>query len=736
MNFFDKNRIINYTSMLIFPLATVFLSIVAMGYFTYSIGKQIILEIIHRYGIEITNISTLRSIHEMIYKYSIISIFIAIILILIIIINIRITIVKPLDIFIDELKKIDVEKNISYRLKISEDDRFAGLKFIINSLLDRIELYISRIQEQQAEMAAFNDELSATVQQLTATEEELKMQNDELQSYVEKLEELQQKYDIAIHGSNSAIWEIDLKDNTIEVSQNFKELVNTKYSNSKNVHEFLDMLLMKEDKEILMKCYNKYKSNESNHIYSRIRIIDDNNNIRWFLVTGRGLKDNKGKLKKLHGVLVEVTKLKIQEEKIEFLAYNDHLTGLPNRIKFTERLNGELNNGKKGAILLIDLDNFKNINDTLGHVYGDTLLEKLAKAFKTMSNENIEFFRFGGDEFLVLYKNQCDVNIILAFARKILELFEDDAQFKFKDNYLTASIGIAIYPEHGNSIDEILMNADTAMYRAKYSGKNKYVLFESQMSIKLKEKIELENILRKAIDGDGFMLHYQPIVDVKDGRIVSFEALTRMKNKNISPAKFIPLAEETNLIVVIGKWVIKKVAEQLNYWKSKGIEVRPIAINISPKQIKDEGFIYYIQDTLDEYNIEPRLLEIEITESIMVENKEEILKILQKLKEIGLTIALDDFGTGYSSLNYLTYIPVDKIKLDKSLSDKFLELDNLSVMSSIIMLAHSLNLKVTAEGIETESQYQKLKNIGCDFVQGYFFSMPLPHEEAERKLLD
>jgi len=674
---------------------------------------------------------SLKSLIISLYKYFSISLLITLLTSLIILFIVNKKILKPIDVLSEDLSQIDLEGNLEYRVEIFENDDFADLKRVINEMLDKINGYVNNIKEHKEELLASNEELAATVEQLTAAEEELRAQYEEIQSYNERLQELQQKYEIAIEGSNSAVWEIDLEKGTINLSESFLQMMGISLYGENDLSKVFDTVLEEEDKQRLIDSYYRYIHGYSDGIYSQIKMKDSKGRTRWFLISARCIKDIKKR--KLYGILTEITRLKEQEEAITFLAYNDHLTGLPNR-RMLEKTFKEVVKDGHGAVVLIDLDNFKNINDTKGHVFGDALLKTVSEIFSQMKEENINFFRFGGDEFIILIKDEKDTEKIEGKVKNIIDNLAEKIKDVLKVN-ITASSGIALYPIDGLSLDDLLMKADVALYGAKSSGKNKYIFFNNEMIDRLKERIEIEEILRDSINNDGFVLYYQPIIDAKSYEVVSFEALLRLRNHNISPAKFIPIAEDTNLIVPIGEWVIKESLMQLKGWKEKGYKLKPIAINVSPSQIKDKSFPKKVEGMLEEFNIEPFYIELEITENIMLENHDDVINTLRQLKDIGVKIVLDDFGTGYSSINYLTYLPVDKVKLDKSLSDRFLTHDAL-IVKNLISFVKSLNLKVVAEGIETKVQRDLLKEIGCDFIQGYVFSKPVPSEEIESKFLE
>lgn len=478
-------------------------------------------------------------------------------------------------------------------------------------------------------------------------------------------------------------------------------------------------------------------------VFSIVLVIDNIKRRR----AEKSLKESKEALSNTYDELVateeelraqfEVTqehleKIEVLNETNEFLANHDYLTKLPNRMNFVSKLQKLIDNGRKGAILLLDLDNFKNINDILGHTYGDQVLQEVAQRLIHISNEQTYVCRFGGDEFLILLENVYQRQTIINYIQLLQTEFESSFVLMNRENYIQFSIGISIFPEDCTEVNQLIMYADTAMYKAKNQGKNNYVFYHDEMQEELRSKSEIETILRQALKEDGFVLHYQPQVSVETGEIACFEALLRLKSHQISPGKFIGVAEESGLIIEIGRWVTKDVIRQLSEWKAKGMKPKTISLNFSSKQLRDYTYLDFLQEELFINEIEPRYIEIEITESCLLYGTELALEFLNKLKHIGVKIALDDFGTGFSSINYLTYIPAGKVKLDKSLSDKFLELDNSEVINSIISLAHSLNMDITAEGIEEFYQYEKLAKGECDYIQGYLFSRPLPVAELEQ----
>ena len=418
-----------------------------------------------------------------------------------------------------------------------------------------------------------------------------------------------------------------------------------------------------------------------------------------------------------------------QQEWIQYQAYHDDLTQLPNRRHFMERLASCLQHAYQGAVILVDTDNFKSINDTMGHIFGDQVLKQMGQELKTLLGQGVFLSRFGGDEFLILLDRPKDPQQVEQTALDIKKHFSHRFLVKERSVHLTLSMGIATYPENGREPETLIMKADMALHQVKKMGKNNFLFFDETMTENLKEKAQVEEILREALETDGFVLHYQPQVEVKSGRLAGFEALLRLKHHAVSPGVFIPIAEELGLIQEIGRWVTGAVIRQQAMWKNQKRVVVPVAINFSALQLNDLDYVDFLKRELYRMNVAPGLMEIEITEGIFLDNKDETLRFLHQLKDLGVAISIDDFGTGYSSLSYLTLLPVDMVKLDKSLIDRYLEKNSEDVIDSMIALIHSLNLEVVAEGVEEEEQLQRLASCGCDYIQGYLLGKPLPPEE-------
>jgi diguanylate cyclase (GGDEF)-like protein len=617
-------------------------------------------------------------------------------------------------------------------------EQYKDLVWIISMIITILIIFsfllvLDNIKQRTTEKALkeSHEKLTQTYEELAATEEELRDQYIKSQETTDKIKTLNEKYEISISGTNSAVWEIDIKKKVVHFSENFQNIIGQSVGEYEEIDSFCDKVLEADAKELMFDEYYKFLKEEKSEINMQLPLKTTDNSPKWMMIRGKGIKDSKGKMVMLNGIILDITKTKEQELYIEHLASHDYLTDLPNRLSFMNKLNEEISLDRPLAIMLLDIDNFKEINDTLGHVYGDLLLKEIADRLTAMNNEKIFVSRFGGDEFLILLSEETEISQIDCYIHKILDIFKKPFNIGRKEHFIEISMGITRYPIDSDNMDQLIMNADTAMYRVKHTGKNRYLYYNESMQESLREKAGIESILRRAVKEDGIYLVYQPRVAVQTGEIEGFEALLRLRDHNIPPNVFIKIAEESDLILEIGRKVTKEAIEQLARWKKLGFPPKIVSINFSSKQIRDLNYLEFLDQTLKQNELDPKYLEIEITESILVDETDYTIEFLYALRKLGVKIAMDDFGTGYSSINYLTYIPVDHVKLDKSLSDKFLQFENIKVMNSIISLAHSLDLEITAEGIEDCKQYERLKEVECDYIQGYYFSKPLEVEQAQ-----
>ncbi len=438
-------------------------------------------------------------------------------------------------------------------------------------------------------------------------------------------------------------------------------------------------------------------------------------------------------------ILIHYEKLKSE---FKYLAYHDALTGFFNKKTFINKLNIEIKESKKHnrkcAVFCIDFDNFKIVNDTLGHDYGDEFLKSISKKLKECISKDDIIARFGGDEFNILQKNIKGIDDAKKLVNKILDKFKTPVVV---DNYefdITASIGVILYPDDACGVDELLKKSDIAMYEAKSKGKNQCKFFKKYMNEELNRKMHIQKKLKEAVKNKSFMVYYQPQVDIRTGKISGMEALVRWINPEegiISPKEFIPIAEESGLILPISEFVLRTACDKNRKWNYLSKTKLSISVNVSVIQLNQKNFVSIVKKVLDETGLNPQYLTLEITESILIKSLEANIKKLEELKELGVKIALDDFGKGYSSLSYIMNLPIDILKIDKCFVDDITRNPKKElIMESIISLAQKINLEVVAEGIEVKEQYDILRKQNCDKIQGYYFSKPLSVEEAFEKL--
>jgi diguanylate cyclase (GGDEF)-like protein len=439
---------------------------------------------------------------------------------------------------------------------------------------------------------------------------------------------------------------------------------------------------------------------------------------------------------------MELAEIKQAAETMWQQVYHDPLTGLPNRMLFEDRLTLEMAHARRDkqglAVMFLDLDHFKLINDTLGHSVGDQLLQDVAHRLRDALRGTDTVARMGGDEFALLLTRVTHAENVARVAQKIFHVLKPPFNFGGHDFHITPSIGITLYPNDGEDTQTLLKNADTALYRAKEQGRNVYQFYTPAMNSKTLERLALENNLRRALERKEFVVYYQPRVKISTKRIIGMEALVRWQHPElglISPVKFIPLAEETGLIIPLGEWVLRTACEQTKAWQEAGFPPLRVGVNLSARQFQQPNLVERVAQVLKETGLHPHYLELEITESAAMQNAEYTLPVLYYLKEMGIHISIDDFGTGYSSLSYLKKFPFHTLKLDQSfIRDLTTDPNDAMIAKVVITLAHGLKLEVVAEGVETQEQLDFLKQLQGDEVQGYLFSKPLPAEEFEELL--
>ncbi|WP_263772304.1 EAL domain-containing protein [Propionivibrio soli] len=451
------------------------------------------------------------------------------------------------------------------------------------------------------------------------------------------------------------------------------------------------------------------------------------------------VRDAEGLITHYVAAFLDVSERKENERRIRHLAHHDTLTDLPNRALCLDRLNMAIQqadrNNKRVGVLFIDLDRFKNINDSLGHHIGDGLLRSVARRLLDAVRAGDTVSRHGGDEFVVIFNGVKDVDEVRHIVeRRLIPPIRRPHDVDGAELCVSCSVGIALYPEDGRDVDTLMRNADAAMYQAKQAGRNNAQFFTAELDRNARERMEIERDLRGAAERGELFLLYQPRVDVRSGRLIGVEALVRWNHPEwgvVSPGRFIPVAEETGLIVPIGYWIFGEACRQQAEWREAGSGVVPVSVNLSPAQFRDAGLLEAVRTTLQVHAIDPRHIEFELTESLLMEDMSNTIDLLQAIKDIGISLSVDDFGTGYSSLNYLYRFPIDRLKIDQSfVCDMLDDPKDLAITQAIIGLGHALGLRVVAEGVESAEQEKALAAAGCDELQGFYFSKPLAAGEV------
>lgn len=616
---------------------------------------------------------------------------------------------------------------------------FLFVNIILLLLVSKSHIYKMKFEKElellQKSLKKTNMELAVATEQINSSDTELGEQFLEIQEQKEKLKISRERYRLAVEGAEVGIWDIDLNKKDIYLSKLGKEIAGMEEKQETITYEDVLEKIVKSDREEVKDKYIRYLGKEIDHFQVKCRIKVSDGKYTWINIRGKALCDEQGKSIRIAGSISNINKEKIAEAKINRLAFYDPLTELPNRTYFNQLLENytHLNKKEQFALLFIDIDNFKSINESLGHSYGDEILCKIADILKKKACKN-ELVRFGGDEFVIVVTNNQTDDELRSFAEAVLSEFQRPFVVEGLEFFITLSIGASTYPFAGLTQEELLKHADIALNDVKLHGKNGYKLFSFALNESVAKRLKLERDLRQAIEHQEFELYYQPKLDMKSNRVIGYEALIRWHHPQrglISPLEFIPFAEETGLIIPIGEWVIYKAAQQLQLWHLDGHEQLTIAINLSAKQLQDAHLVERFKNIRDQTGVDLSKLELEITESTALNDIDYAINVLNELKALGLKVSLDDFGTGYSSLNYLTLLPIDHLKIDKSFITNIIkQKSGEQIIRSVISLAHACNLKVIAEGVETRHQMDFLRNEACDMIQGFYISQPVPKYEA------
>jgi diguanylate cyclase (GGDEF)-like protein/PAS domain S-box-containing protein len=557
-------------------------------------------------------------------------------------------------------------------------------------------------------------------------------------------------------------WEHDLLTGTLAWSDEIYRIVGVERGERTVTHAWYLERVHPEDRPAVTRTLEMALARQAPYSLD-VRLVRMDGKVRHVHEEAEVEFDPGGRPVRISGTTQDITERKEAEEQIRFLAYYDGLTLLPNRRLFMDHLNTALSNarrqGRPLGLLFIDLDRFKRINDTLGHDFGDRLLQKVSERLRKClrSSDGLSrgdpmggggadgLARLAGDEFIVAIPDINRGEDAAKVARRIVDSIAEPFSMDEHEVVLSCSVGISVFPADGDDVETLLKNADSAMYHAKEAGLGGFQFYSKSMNAAAVRRLSLETSLRKALERDEFQLHYQPLLDILAtsaggwGRVIGAEALIRWKHPEhglVSPADFIPLAEESGLIVPMGEWILKTACEQVQAWHAAGYDLRHVAVNLSGRQFRQQAqLVRAIDMALRAVGLEPGRLELEITESVLMRNAEETVRSLHLLKEMGLRISVDDFGTGYSSLAYLTRFPIDTLKIDQSfVRDITSDPADAAIVGAVIAMAKSLDLSVIAEGVETRDQLVFLRDRGCRYMQGYLFSKPVPAEEFLRHL--
>ncbi len=557
----------------------------------------------------------------------------------------------------------------------------------------------------------------------------------------EYLSQNQERYSLAMQASNDGLWDWDLKTNKILYSDRWKEMLGF---NDDEISDTADEWLSRvhpEDHDRLRASIDAYLEGTTSNFEIEYRIRHFSDNYLWMMAKGLAIRTSDGRATRFAGSQTDVSERKSNEEQMIHDALHDTLTSIPNRTLLLDRIRQSLVRRKRYpktsfAIIFIDLDRFRLVNESLGHIHGDELLQLISARLKETIPIGDTVARLGGDEFSILLQDINSVRDVEVIAKDIQNLFSKPFFLGEREVFASASMGIAHSDNDYKTPEEILRDAELAMYRAKREGKSQSIVFQPQFRQSSLSPIDLDTDLRRALDRDEMELHYQPIISMRDRTISGFEALLRWSHRSrgvISPNEFIPLAEETGLIYDLGQWVLGKACKQIAAWnKSKKKEDQlEISINLSSRQFSDPNLVEGIVENIEKSGFDAEFLKIEITESALMQNAQRSVSMLNQLKDLNIKVCVDDFGTGYSSLSYLHTFPIDTLKIDRSfVHDMSRNFRNMEIIRTIIMLAHNLKLDVIAEGVETGEQDAQLSALGCQFAQGFYFSRPINSSDA------
>ncbi len=559
------------------------------------------------------------------------------------------------------------------------------------------------------------------------------------------LRESEERYAAAARGANDGLWDWHLRTNRVYYSPRWKSMIgHDDHEIGDRCEEWIDRI-HPADRDRLKQELSLHLNQETTHFQSEFRLLHKNGQYRWFRSRGLALCDSHNQPYRIAGSQTDITEYYLAREQLVHDALHDALTHLPNRNLCMDRLAESLkqyhqNPKKQFAILFLDLDRFKVINDSLGHMIGDRLLIEVGHRLQDCVREEDTVARLGGDEFVILLNVIHDLDHVLQTAQRIQQQLKLSFSIEGQDIFTGTSIGIALSSHEYQHPEELLRDADTAMYRAKNLGKNRYEIFSSHMRSQVLALSQLENDLRRAIERQEFQLFYQPIVSLTTQKLVGLEALVRWQHPDqglILPSEFVPMAEEAGLIIPLGWWVLAEACQQMYVWQLNHYDAANlhIHVNISSRQFSQPNFINHLQNILDDSHLTCTSLKLEITEGVIMDHVSDVADKLEAIKSLGIKLGIDDFGTGYSSLNYLNAFPVDTLKIDRSFVERMDSDGGFEIVKTIVTLAHNLHMDVVAEGVETVQQAKDLNRMNCEYAQGYLFAKPTDIQGIEQLLL-
>ncbi|HVY04771.1 MAG TPA: EAL domain-containing protein [Burkholderiales bacterium] len=599
-------------------------------------------------------------------------------------------------------------------------------------LEERIADLEFQLSETRLLLAAANRQLESASSELQTSTAKLKDSEEVTRSTLDALKASLDREKLALAFAEIGTCEFDVKTSMVRSSDMSLRLFGIRGEQAELHYDRLVDYLHEEDRPRFSHALEQCLSGTGN-LDIEYRVVREDGNFRWLRTKGDALLDLDGDPIKVLWVTEDVSQRKDMDARVRFLAHHDLLTGLPNRTLFQDRLQQALASAKRMqsrvALLFIDLDRFKYVNDSFGHRAGDILLQTVAARLRGCVRETDTVCRHAGDEYLIVLSALREPTEAGLVAEKVVHTFDEAFDLESHEVRISASVGISVYPDDGQTMEDLIRNADAAMYHSKKSGRNRFEFFTQELNAPVAERLVLANQLRHAIENNHLVLHYQPQFDTAGNRLIGAEALVRWQHTDhglLYPDNFIALAEESDIIHLIGEWVLNEACRQIAQWQAAGLPIVPVAINFSSFQFRRANLVQGVAAAFERHGVKPQQLEIELTENAIMQDPKETARTLDQLHDMGVSLSIDDFGTGYSSLNYLKRFPIDKLKIDRSfVEDLPQDLNDSAIVQAIINLAKSLRMIVIAEGVETQDQLDFLRSLGCEAYQGYFGGRPI-----------